>query len=184
MILPSLNIELNTLYQGVPALTPAMAGVLGEACIYELEEIGRHTSGVVLILQGELTTTICITWQNGVNDSMRRSYTEQKDTTQWAACGLALLLVLNLTEYTAIERSWIGTGFDYWLGLQDEAEKNFFQNKARLEVSGIRKGTEGDVNSRVNQKLEQTKISDSTGLPAFVLVTEFSKPVSHIVKRV
>jgi len=38
-----------------------------------------------------------------------------------------------------IERSRKGTGFDYWLGSADEVGELPFQNKVRLEVSGIGK---------------------------------------------
>jgi hypothetical protein len=46
--------------------------------------------------------------------------------------------VLELTDYTIVERACKGTGFDYWLGDEDD---DLFQWKARLEISGILKGT-------------------------------------------
>jgi hypothetical protein len=51
----------------------------------------------------------------------------------------AILLMRALTGYTVIERSRKGTGFDWWLGTED----NLFQGKVRLEVSGILRGTIG-----------------------------------------
>jgi hypothetical protein len=47
------------------------------------------------------------------------------------------MLIRQLTQFTVIERSRKGTGFDYWLGSEDEAGELPFQNKVRLEVSGI-----------------------------------------------
>jgi hypothetical protein len=49
---------------------------------------------------------------------------------------------------------------------------------ARLEVSGIRNGNRGKINARVKQKTEQTRASDAQGLPAYIIVVEFSRPVS------
>ncbi|MCU0541386.1 MAG: hypothetical protein MUE44_04270 [Oscillatoriaceae cyanobacterium Prado104] len=51
---------------------------------------------------------------------------------------------------------------------------------ARLEVSGIRKGNRSQINARVKLKTEQTRTSDAQGLPAYIIVVEFSRPISII----
>ena len=43
---------------------------------------------------------------------------------------------------------------------------------ARLEVSGIRKGNQSQINTRVKLKTEQTRASDAEGLPAYVIVVD------------
>jgi hypothetical protein len=53
----------------------------------------------------------------------------------------------------------------------------------RLEISGINSGSNNDVDRRVRQKLTQTDRSDSLGLPAYVVVVEFGKPCSQVVKK-
>lgn len=78
------------------------------------------------------------------------------------------------------QRSRKGTGFDYWLG--DEADMPF-QNKARLEVSGIRNGDQKIIKARVREKLTQTEVSDKTRLPAYVVVVEFGRPVAEVRQR-
>ncbi|BAU14873.1 hypothetical protein LEP3755_54280 [Leptolyngbya sp. NIES-3755] len=98
----------------------------------------------------------------------------------WECQGVAFLLILQLTDLTVIERSRKGTGFDYWLGSQDSATTLPFERMARLEVSGIRRGNRGQVNTRVKQKIEQTRTSDAQGLPAYIIVVEFSRPISMI----
>ena len=62
----------------------------------------------------------------------------------------------RLTKLTIIERSVKrkGFGFDFWLNSIDEKDI-LFQRKARLEVSGIRQGSESIIQSRVNMKLKQ-----------------------------
>ena len=94
--------------------------------------------------------------------------------------GIAILLANREFEHEVIEASWIGTGFDYWLG--DEDGKTF-QRKRRLEISGIRHGNERDVNARVNEKLRQTDPSDKLGLTAYVIVVEFSQPAARFVEK-
>ena len=58
-----------------------------------------------------------------------------------------------------------------------------FQETARLEVSGILKGTKSQINQRLKEKLEQTEKSDNLKLPAFVIIAEFSAPLVKIKKR-
>jgi hypothetical protein len=55
-----------------------------------------------------------------------------------------------------------------------------FQRMARLEVSGIRKGSQGQINARIKQKTEQSRASDAGGLPAYIIVVEFSRPISIV----
>ena len=70
------------------------------------------------------------------------------------------------------------TGFDYWLGRQDDPGP-LFQNRARLEVSGIRSGTNSAMSTRTRRKLVQVDQSAPI-LPAVVIVVEFGEPRSRI----
>jgi hypothetical protein len=115
---------------------------------------------------------------------MRRSWRDLEYTTEHAACGVALLLILDLTEYTVISRSQKGTGFDYWIGTEDESEDEppSFENKVRLEVSGIRSGDYRDIQTRVNQKSRRLSCFPNS-LPAYIIVVEFSMPLSRVVEK-
>jgi hypothetical protein len=95
----------------------------------------------------------------------------------------AALVMPHLTGLTVIERSVKGKGFgfDFWLGSISESEP-LFQRKARLEVSGIRQGSESTLQSRVNIKLKQITPSDSVA-PGYVSVVEFGTPRSRIVEK-
>jgi hypothetical protein len=62
-------------------------------------------------------------------------------------------------------------------------EDDLFQRKARLEVSGILRGDTRRINSRVREKMEQTKQSDQLSIPAYIAVIEFSTPRSKVVQR-
>lgn len=73
---------------------------------------------------------------------MQRCWNDQEYTTEQAAYGIALLLLSKLTEFTVVERSRKGTGFDYWLGKPTDSSDLPFQKSMRLEVSGIRQGSQ------------------------------------------
>ena len=111
---------------------------------------------------------------------MRRCWADLEFTTEQGAYGIAAVLMPTLTGLRFLERTRKGTGFDYWLGSEDDL---LFQKKARLEVSGLRKGDEPEIRSRVKRKKEQTKRSDGVALPAYILIVEFGKPQSRVVKR-
>ena len=67
--------------------------------------------------------------------------------------------------------------------IEDGADEGqLFQNKVRLEVSGIRKGDSSRIKARLKQKKEQTKVSDGQ-FPAYIIVVEFSTPLSYVEKR-
>ncbi|MEE3719784.1 hypothetical protein V2H45_23865 [Tumidithrix elongata RA019] len=174
------EIELVKLGKGLPAITLSFGATLAEACAICLEERG-HSQGVEISIYGDFKATFKLYWQT-ITDQMLRCWNDREYTTEQAAYGIAFILVRNLTDFTVIERSRKGTGFDYWLGVEGEANELPFQNKVRLEVSGIREGDDRRVKSRVKQKVEQTKASDGT-FPAYIVVVEFSKPLSFMVRK-
>jgi hypothetical protein len=139
-----------------------------------------HKSGVMLEVEYEETThTFEVCWQGEVTEELKRSYRDLVQATNHAACTIALLLVRELTEFTTIEQAAIGTTVDYYLSPKDKDETLIFNHTARLEVSGILAENENNtVQSRVRSKIRRLKGS----LPTFIVVVEFSKPWSRIVK--
>ena len=115
-----------------------------------------------------------------VTTEMRRTYGDLDDATEDGAYGLAIWLVPLLSDYKCYSRSNKGTGFDYWLidkwaTHSPEDELNFItESDARMEVSGIRKGSRAQLNSRVKQKKDQLSLSDLGGKPGYVFVVEYS----------
>ncbi|MBI5676556.1 MAG: hypothetical protein HZC48_12170 [Nitrospirae bacterium] len=169
-------IELEKLREGMPSVPPEYGACLAQAASVCLEDQG-HSIGVEFNVSGDFDEKYTIHWKEPT-EQIRRCWNDYEVTTEHGAYGLAFLLVKNLTQFTVIERSRKGTGFDYWLG----TEEQLFKNKARLEVSGIRCGDERLIKARLKQKINQTKPSDGT-LPAFIIVVEFSKPTSAMVKK-
>lgn len=174
------ELNLAKLGEGLPAITPAFGAALAEACAVCLNDRG-HSNGVEIKINGDFTTTFKLYWPT-VTEQMMRCWNDEQYTTEQAAYGIAFMLVRELTEFTVIERSRKGTGFDYWLGYPEQEERLPFQNKARLEVSVIRQGNSSLVQARVKQKKAQTKRSDGV-LPAYIIVVEFSTPLSWVKKK-
>jgi hypothetical protein len=111
---------------------------------------------------------------------MRDSRSDMAYTVESGAYCLAMLVIQRLTDLKVIKQSQKGTDFDYWLGKNDELG---MQKMARLEVSGILKGTKAQLNQRWREKIEQTRKSDNLEIPAYIVVVEFSQPVVKIKKR-
>lgn len=176
--------HLNDLRQTNPE-RPGWSITFGASCAEAaavcLDEQG-HSGKIALQTEGIQPGEIELAWDN-VNDIMRRFNADQEVATEYGAYGIAALIMPYLTNLTVIERSVKGKGFgfDFWLGSVDDPGR-VFQRKARLEVSGIRKGTEAVVQSRVNIKLRQISPSDAVA-PGYVSVVEFGTPRVRIVEK-
>lgn len=180
------HILLAKLADGLPAITPEFGAAIAQAAAVCLEE-RKHKSGTEIkgiIQDDELSQNFLykVYWQE-VTPQMRRCWNDREVTTEHGAYAISFLLIQELTDYTVIERSYKGTGFDYWLGTQADEKDLPFQNKARLEVSGIRNGDLNKVNARMRTKLKQVNLSQGLGLPAYIVVVEFSLPFSQMVVK-
>jgi len=171
--------DLNGLKQGAPGITPEFGGCLAQAAAVCLEEQG-HSNGVPMTIDGQFETTFSMFWSPTTNQ-VKKCWGDLEVTTEHGAYGVAILLVLKLTEYRVIERSRKGTGFDFWLGRPERSDP-LFQGKARLEVSGIRNGDNKAIDDRVKSKIKRFDEFKST-LPAIIVVVEFSNPRSRIVNK-
>ena len=117
-------------------------------------------------------------------EAINRAYNKD-DGPEQGAEAIAFLLIKERTDYTAIRRSITATGIDYWLGYKIDSQHQLFSRaSARLEVSAIlRQTATNNPKYRVQTKLEQTKQSDYTSFPAYVVVVEFSQPLSKVTVR-
>ncbi len=108
---------------------------MAEAASICLEDRG-HEIAINLDVQGDYNKAFAL-HRMSTTDQMRRCHNDLQDATELGAYGVAILIIRNLTNLTVVERARKGTGFDYWLGDEDELP---FQYKARLEVSGVLEG--------------------------------------------
>jgi hypothetical protein len=172
------SINIGTLRKGYPCLLPESGVRLAFAAAVCLEERGRRP-GICIDVSGSFEASFHLKWPK-TSEQVRREWADPQEATEHGAVGIAILLVDQLTGYHIVQRSFKGTGFDYWLGPK---RSRAFQRSARLEVSGIRNGDQAGVEKRVSEKCEQTKRSDNLSLPAFVVVVEFGIPVAVVVRR-
>lgn len=170
-----MQIALRSLESGHPGLTPAAGRSLVEAAAVCLEDQG-HPLTAPLNLTGKTTGTPMIE-RPEVDEQMRRTWHDDQEATEKGACAVAIVLVQQMEGWAVIQRSRKGTGFDYWLGLVDDS---LFESKTRLEVSGIRNGTESSVAQRVREKEAQIS-SVPSHLPGLIVVVEFGVPQARVV---
>ena len=147
-----------------------------------------HQNGVLLtVRKDEQKALYSLLWPENTVDlaGLLRAYNKD-DGPEHGAEAIALLLVREQTNYTAIQRSVTSTGIDYWLGYKEDVIDGqiFSSRNARLEVSGIlRQSAANRVQERVRRKIQQTKRSDSATFPAYIVVVEFSQPVAEVTFR-
>ena len=170
-------LDLNDLGKGLPAITTNFGMALAEAGGVCLESQG-HAQGVQLSIQGYSNKNYLLIWPQ-ITEQTLSCWNDHEFATEHGAVGIAVLLVQKEIGYTVIQRSRKGTGFDYWMG---DVSAYPFQNKARLEISGIREGNDQQVKARVRQKLKQVERSDGI-LPAYVIVVEFGQPLAEVRKK-
>lgn len=173
-------IVLESLEHGIPVIPSEAAGFYKQNCMVCLH-YHKHRSGVHLNVHFEDTeNNFELVWTGETTEQLMRSYADLRRATDNAACAIALLLIRELTSYTAIEQSNIGTSIDYYLAPQDQDETLIFNRTARLEVSGILNENENNtVETRIRSKIKRLKLDSS--LPAIIVVVEFSKPWSKMV---
>lgn len=175
------NLNLDTLKEGMPGITPQVGAYLAGAATTCLEE-ENHNPGVAMRVGGDCTHRVEVLWnREGDREHRRRAWNDPEVATEQGAYGIAALLIHALTEYTVVERARKGHGFDYWLG-KKESESLLFQHKSRLEVSGIRRGDNLAVESRVRRKQKQMERSNGP-LPGVVVVVEFGTPQARVKTR-
>ena len=170
---------LNELENGLPGVSKAWGKFLCEASSLCLS-LKNHASGVKMQVIGDAELVFEVFWNNEIIEQIRRSWNDTQELTEYGATGIAVLLIVEMTEFTVIKRARKGEGVDYWLG--HKSDKPPFRNKAKLEVSGIFEGDEAKIKVRLKQKLEQTNPTKSK-LPTYIAIVEFSKPVSYLEKK-
>lgn len=156
-------LHLRELHEGVHGMTPAFGEMLAEVAAVCLED-QLHTSGVSMRVSGTHSLSLPVEW-DPTTDQQRRNWVDKQDATEFGACGCAILVARRLTGLQVTQQSYKTTGFDWWIG-DDSDGAGLFQDKARLEVSGIRKGNESDVKKRVTQK-KRSRPSNPTRLQRF-----------------
>lgn len=178
------RLHIESLGPDVSVIPQEAVGFYKHNCMICFDRHG-HQSGVVLrVHYNSQNDTFEIHWQGTVTEGIRRAYRDENKSTDFAACAIGLLLVNNLTEFTAIEQSNIGTTIDYYLAPQNQDNTLIFNHAARLEVSGIlEENPDNTVDKRIGSKIRRLKPDPNGALPTFILVVEFSQPHAKMVQH-
>ena len=141
-----------------------------------------HTSGVVLTVQGKHKKSYAVKWRVKHTEKLKRTFGDHQVAAELGAEGMAALLIERHTGHRVHTRTFKGPGFDYYIGPDPDPHVIVPVNAGRLEISGIMKSSDTVVRSRVKQKQKQTRKSKDLKIPAFVIVSEFGTPQSHVQK--
>lgn len=181
-----------------PGTSPVYGAALAEACSVCLERC-NHVSGVRLSVTGLGDGDYRLFW-DAVTRQMFRTWNDPDEAVEHGAACLAEFIVKEEIGHMVLSRSYKGTGFDYLLGDRNVDEVSSAERaatfewaevlrddslvvRARLEVSGIMRGTDVQVRGRVSRKLEQMSVSDGWGVPGYAVVVEFGRPLAVIAER-
>lgn len=177
------KIILETTKGGLSGITDSFGGFISECAVFCFDS-QNHESGVIIKIKTDTDTKKYeVIWDTEVTDKMRRTMNDPERTTEYGAMCMAILMTLKLTSFKGFEVSQKKTGIDFWLYEEDSDDLDFSAS-ARLEISGIRKATsQNNVTSRLRIKKNQVNQSSSTGLPAYIAITEFSKPDAAFIKK-
>ena len=174
------TLEIETLKEKVTKISGNQCNYYSEACIVLLEEL-THSPGVFMYVDGDVRATYSLVWST---KPITSGWKAKAKLVENAATAIAFFLVSEETDYTIIEEASIGTGVDYWLGYKEDHalydEDNFMN--ARLEISGIRDDI-SKIQGRLKKKLKQVTPTDSTGLPAYVVIAEFGTLTAILSKK-
>ena len=192
-------LDLNDLdTDDIPGVDRQKGNDLAKAAAVCLEDQG-HAPGVQLTVRGMSDGKYTLTWPL-VTAQNWRTRADESEATEDGAAGISILLAIRQIGYTVIARSRRGTGVDYWLGNDDNASVTTAERamtdemgdwlqddslvvRGRMEVSGILQGSDSQIRSRVRSKLGQTDRSDITGLPVYVIVVEFGRPLAEVREK-
>lgn len=173
-------LNLERLRDNLDYLVASMSAYMCDCLVVCLSE-ENHKAGLLLKVETDDKEHVFrIEWTTSITPHLIGATRDEERTTEWAAMGLALLLVGELTEYPYIFTRRKGEGIDFCLSKNE----TLFSCDARLEVSGIRKESlTNTVEKRLRIKKIQTERSDDSNKPAFISITEFSTPKSLFVKK-
>lgn len=178
------KLHLDKLKGGIPGISRTYGAFLAEAIAVCLTSAG-HTSPVKLIVEGDFDAEFELEWQEVIGVAELSSWRDLKEATEYAAMGLAVLLVSALTIYGIFQRNEQGEDADFTM--QEVSDPNvalyYIVQKAHLEVSGIfAESLTNTLNMRISTKTKGLEKRLIPSLPVFIAVIEFSFPKAKIVE--
>ena len=156
-------------------LSAAFGTFLAEGAMVCLE-LNNHSGEVILQVTGHFEKQFKLIWTDKLTESVKGSWKDKKEATEYGATAIALLVVSELTDYDFFERSIGGT--DYILENKENPTEFSY-----LEISGLwKEGVGNTINMRVNLKKKQVKKAVEKH-STYIIVTEFGVPKTKIYKQ-
>jgi len=172
------KLHLNQLLQNISGITPIFGRFLWETAVYCLQKMG-HISGVILNVSGNKKEKIILNWSNFLDAEVAATYNDETELVEYAATAIAILLTLELTDYSVLKRAQKGTKGDYWLGKKDK--NGIIILDGLLEISGIiQENKHNRLSKRFKEKEIQVKLSPYQSVSKNIIVVEFSVPKSKV----
>lgn len=178
-------LDLDKLNLALPYMRKSLLDYIYDAAVFLLH-YHRHFTGLQCEVrsQDEDTDSATLVWTRQYTQRLKNTFGGTDYAVEFAAEGIACLTIQAFTKFTVIERSLRNDGVDFWLGESRDEDDLVFRRAARMESKGITEARyPSDIKSTLDRGIEQSKQSDDTRLPAFIIVTEFSKPVVIMVQR-
>lgn len=175
------KINLYKLADKAIGVSQKVGDFLGEAAQVCLEMQG-HKSGVQLNITGQYEESVILEWSNKLEEETLLSWRDLKESTEYGATAIALLLLIHFESYNFVERLPQTAIADYFLKkrkLEDEITKH----EIFLEISGIfRETSKNTIDIRIKQKKKQIANKSIAQWNILIAVVEFSKPKAKITK--
>lgn len=183
--------NLERLFEGSEALDRVLLEHHSRAAVVCLQKQG-HSSPKKGKVAGDWSGPMSISWKQEKRKSLEKGW-DDNNAIEWGATMIALSLVAH-ENYRVMERaqslvtSKEEGGFDYWLEndsnnssiSEDFDHFNDSDNRVKLEISGILKGTEGRINRKIKERVERIQASSRSNIGAIILVVEFSNPKARV----
>lgn len=165
------ELQLDSLHERHPGLTPALSGTYFEAASVCLSR--HHTSPTELQVGRNGSETLRLVEFKAPDARTLNAWANDIDTTESGAYGVCLAAVEVEERLVAVRRADTLTGADWYvapIGTQTDDLEGCF----RLEVSGVDSGGRAVVDARLRQKVEQTR-RGASNRPAIASVVGFKE---------
>lgn len=170
---------LEYLHERHVGLTSALAGTLTESASVCLNR--HHDSPVeVGIACGPKNSSYVVEFQKP-DARILNAYANDIDATESGAYGICLAAVEAEEDLVAVRRAETLTGADWYVAPAGSNPEDL-EDCYRLEVSGLDSGNHAAVQTRLRQKVEQTK-RGASNLPAIASVVGF-KELTIVIQKV
>ncbi len=165
------KLRIKSLHERHIGLTPSLSGTFFEAASVCLSR--HHNSPVEIEIARNGGTTRRVVDFQRPDDRVLNAWANDIDTTETGAYGVCLAVVEVEEQLVAVRRAETLTGAD-WYVAPVGTEPDDLESCFRLEVSGVDAGSRATVETRLRQKVAQTR-RGASNLPAIASVVGFKE---------